>query len=55
MKNLYYFLITLGSLIMGFVIAGLLASNRIEDLERENIHLEFEKNRLEKIINGGKS
>lgn len=50
MKSLYYLLITLGSLTTGFVIAGLLASNRIEDLERENVHLEFEKGRLEKAL-----
>lgn len=52
MKNLYYFLITLGSLTTGFVIAGLLASNRLEDLERENIHLRSEKSRLEKTLQG---
>lgn len=52
MKNLYYFLVSFGLMTTGFVIAGLLASTRLADLERENIHLEFEKGQLEKKLRG---
>jgi hypothetical protein len=36
--------------VVGFVVAGLLASCKMEDLERENIHLKYDNERLNKLM-----
>jgi len=45
-----YFIAILGGAVTGFVIAGLLASEKLSDLERENTHLEYEVTRLGKQL-----
>lgn len=45
-----YFLAILSGTVVGVVITGLLASEKLADLERENIHLEYDLERLKESM-----
>ena len=47
-----YVLAILSGTIVGVVVTGLLASEKLADLERENIHLEYDNERLKESMGG---
>ena len=49
-----YVLAILSGTIVGVVVTGLLASEKLADLERENIHLEYDLERSKESMGVGK-